>query len=128
MKYHNAALLIFFASISVTFAQTHAPSNSTIIAELRTNNLSAEEVIGVTGFDDLVVVSLEKFSGRSLQDLESVLANTEDGFAEIRAATARNPLLKAALTTEGVNVRDVVAVTLSELEILTIYVDHPALI
>lgn len=97
-----------------------------ILADLRANSMSAEEILGVDMTEKVEIVSLENFSGADLQRLEETLGNTEDGMAEVQTAITRNQTLEVALDDTEVMISDLVAATRSETGV-TLYVDKPSL-
>lgn len=98
-----------------------------ILADLRANSMSAEEILGVDTVDQVDIVSLESFSGADLQRLEETLGNTEDGMAEVQTAVTRNQALEVALGDTDVMIGDLVAATRSETGGVTLYIDKPSL-
>ncbi|WP_422373203.1 hypothetical protein [Hoeflea sp.] len=98
-----------------------------ILADLRANSMSAEEILGVDTVDEVNIVSLESFSGADLQRLEETLGNTEDGMAEVQTAVTRNQALEVALDDTEVMIGDLVAATRSETGGVTLYIDKPSL-
>ncbi|MCT7376273.1 hypothetical protein [Chelativorans salis] len=100
---------------------------ATILVDLRENNLSAEEIQGVTSIPSLRIASLNALSGADRQQLEEILRDTEDGFAEVRTAIEANETLEAQLKDRAVPVSNVVAVTRTETGAITIYTGKPEL-
>jgi hypothetical protein len=110
---------------SMTQAGTGDPQE--ILADLRANSMSAEEILGVDSVGQIDIVSLENFSGADLQRLEETLGNTEDGMAEVQTAITRNQALEVALDGTDVMIGDLVAATRSEEGGVTLYIDKPSL-
>lgn len=120
----KALVLIAAGSVSVA-AQDAYRSISTILADLRTNNLSAEEILGVDSPESVAIVSLEDFEGADLQRLEETLGGTEDGYGEVQTAIERNEALEIAVRDMDLDLLDVIAVTRSGADTYTIYTDLP---
>ena len=106
-------------------AQQTTPSAGEILADLRQNSLSAEEILGVDSPGPVTVVSLEDFKGSDLQRLEEVLGGTEDGFAEVQTAFERNEALEIAARRGDLTLGDLVATTRSETGEVTLYTNMP---
>ncbi|WP_420408807.1 hypothetical protein [Hoeflea sp.] len=104
-----------------------ATDTQDILADLRANSMSAEEILGVDTVDEIDIVSLESFSGEDLQRLEETLGSTEDGMAEVQTAVTRNQTLEIALDGTDVMISDLVAATRSETGGVTLYIDKPSL-
>ena len=104
--------------------QTAAPD--AIIADIRDNSLSAEEIRGMPSIDQLSVVSLDHFAGSDLQQLQDILLNTEDGFAEVRTAIEANEVFEVELRRREADISDVHAATIDGTGDVTLYTNVPS--
>ena len=118
---------VFSLAIGITplGAQQTDPSTVEILADLRQNNLSAEEILGVDAPESVTVVSLADFAGSELQRLEETLGNTEDGAGEVQTAIERNEALEIFVRQGDLRLGDVVAATRSGTGDVTLYIDLP---
>lgn len=110
-----------------SMTRPHSADPQQVLADLRDNSMSAEEILGVDRVEQVEIVSLENFSGADLQRLEETLGNTEDGMAEVQTAITRNQTLEVALDGTDVMINDLVAATRSETGGVTLYIDKPSL-
>ncbi|MDN2565436.1 hypothetical protein N1F89_04315 [Aquibium sp. A9E412] len=98
------------------------PEQQEILADIRDNNMSAEEIRGEPLVGAVTVVDLSGFRGEGdLQALQRILDNAEDEFAEIRTAIAVNEHFEAAIEDKDVPVSKVIAVTRQEDAAITVY-------
>jgi hypothetical protein len=121
----KALLIVFAAGVASATAQETDRSTAEILADLRENNLSAEEIVRMTAPGDLTVVDLDGFAGTELMRLEEMLRTTEDGIGEIRSAIERNEKLEMSLREHDVSISELVAATRSETGDITAYIDMP---
>lgn len=121
----KAAVLCIALAATPVAAQETTPSAGEILADLRQNSLSAEEILGVDAPGPVTVVSLEDFKGSDLQRLEEVLGGTEDGFAEVQTAIERNEALEIVGQRGDLPLGDLVAATRSETGEVTLYTNIP---
>ncbi len=107
-------------------AQEPATSIREILADLEENNLSAEEILGISSPPVKVnFVDLDGFAGADRERLEETLDNTEDGAAEVQTAIARNEVLEVSVRERDLSISQLVAATRSEDGEVTIYTDKP---
>lgn len=118
-------LILLAAGSVVVAAQEDGRSNIEILTDLREDNLSAEQILGIDAPDSVAIFSLDDFAGEDLQRLQDTLQGTEDGFAEVQTAIARNEALEAIVSKKDVAVSDLVAVTRSDTGDLSVYVNLP---
>ena len=120
-----AAIAIFGFSHPANGQPTNTHPASHIIADLRHNSLSAEDILHEDGITDMAIVSLKGFAGARLQELQETLKHTEDNFAEVRTAIGRNEAWAAKLEQTGTALNDVRAVTRDDAGRVTVYVEMP---
>ncbi len=127
---HRRALGALFAAaaaLSVGQAALAQPIETpAILADIRDNSLSAEEIRGMPAVGEVRIVSLADLSGRELQQLQDILLNTEDGFAEVRTAMEANEVFEAELRRREADISDVHAATVSAGGDVTVYTDVPS--
>ena len=93
-----------------------------IIADLRDNSMSAEEIRTLDRFDRLEVVDVSGFTqGNQIQILQETLRDTEDGFGEVQTAIAANELVEVEIERRSVSLRRVFAATRSDDGVITVY-------
>ena len=119
--------LLLAIGSQVALAQDKAPSETEILADLRQNSLSAEEILGVESLESITFISLDGFAAGKLQRLEDTLRGTEDGFGEVQTAFERNEVLESKIRDKDIPLRDIVAVTRSQGAGLAVYFDMPRL-
>lgn len=109
-------------NLSVPADAKDNPGFEEIIADLRDNSMSAEEIRTLDQFDRLEVVDVSGFTkGGQIQILQDTLRKTEDGFGEVQTSIAANERLEVKLERRSVILRRVFAVTKSEDGVITIY-------
>ncbi|WP_417427050.1 hypothetical protein [Hoeflea sp.] len=122
----TTCIVLFLAGNASVAAQEPATSIREILADLEENNLSAEEILGISSPPVKVnFVDLDGFAGADRERLEETLDNTEDGAAEVQTAIARNEVLEVSVRERDLSISQLVAATRSEDGEVTIYTDKP---
>ncbi|MCT7375555.1 hypothetical protein [Chelativorans salis] len=119
--------LIAFGSWAVAAAEgdlaAREMSVHEIIAALGVNDLSANEVRAIDSYVRLDVVDLSAFeSSDEYQALETALGNTDDGWAMMQTAIIGNDLIEQELKRRSVEIGRVVAATMDDKGVVTIYI------
>lgn len=94
-----------------------------IIAALRTNDLSANERRAIGSYDRLDIVDLSAFETSDENPaLTAALAKTDDGWAMMQTAVVGSDSIQRELARRSVEIERVVAATMNDARVLTIYI------
>jgi hypothetical protein len=91
-----------------------------IIAALEENKMSAQDIRTTQAYTRLDVIDLTAIE--QSQELEDTLREADDGWARVQTAIVANDLIKQELRRRSVAIRRIVAATMDDKGVLTVYI------